>query len=510
MFRMAMLVVVTFVSVFPAQAQTVAQETVKGKLGFKLDQAARGAGGRDFWGAVLVARGGEILLAKGYGKADYAVVPNTPLTLFELASASKQVTATAILHLVQTGKLKVTDTLDTTWKGLPADKKKVQVHHLLTHTSGLSRKLGVPYSSKIERADYVKAMLKEPLVAEPGAVFAYSNVGYALLAAIVEEVSGGSFEAYCEKHLFAPAGLSDTGFINDQDLVKSGRASRRRMPRGRWTAARWYWGWGYKGMGGTVTTVIDLLKWDRALRGDTVLNEASRRALYTPYKSRYAYGWKVDVTDRGTRKVHHAGGVAGYGINVVRYLEEDVCVFVLTNDGRDAYAVTAALERHLFPSAKLQALIDVTPYKLPSPPILELPKTVFWSAAKSAERVWMSLHDGQHTVLKITAPASYLKKLIASLEQAIATREADDDGAPPRTEAGLYLQPYKKPLSRISLDEQLTLDIQSEYRGRDKDGNPVVDKRVLIVLKDAKHMQWPCMAKLNVAAARALLAQLKK
>ena len=179
------------------------------------------------------------------------------------------------------------------------------------------------------------------------------------------------------RHLFKPAKLDDTGFIGDRDLIKSGRASVRRSKQGgHWTAADWHWGWGYKGMGGVVTTVLDLYEWDRALRGDDVLDQASKRAMYTPEMGGYAYGWKVDVTERGTTKVHHSGGVAGYGTNLVRYLEEDVCVFVLSNDGRDAHTITGALERLLFSPPRLTAMIDVKPYTLGSPPIQKLPETV--------------------------------------------------------------------------------------------------------------------------------------
>ncbi|MEN8151214.1 MAG: serine hydrolase domain-containing protein, partial [Planctomycetota bacterium] len=141
---------------------------VAGALGRKLATAVAAAGGLDFWGAVLVAKDGEILLAKGYGKADYASTPNTPRTLFELASASKQVTAAAILHLEQKRKLAVTDSISKHVKGIPEDKHAITIHHLLTHTSGLSGKLGVPYNSPISRKAYFEKVLAPPPVAKPG------------------------------------------------------------------------------------------------------------------------------------------------------------------------------------------------------------------------------------------------------------------------------------------------------------------------------------------------------
>ncbi len=321
-----------------------------GELGKKLDAAVGEAGGADFWGSVLVAREGKILLAKGYAFADYGKTPNTPRTLFELASASKQVTAAAILHLQQKKKLSVDDTLDKVFKDVPKDKKTITLRQILTHTSGLSGMIGVPYASPIARGNYIEEMLAEPLGSEPGTKFEYCNAGYALLAAVVEEVTGGKFEEYCEKNLFGPAKLAETGFIGDRDLIKTGRASSRRTDEpGTFTAADWHWGWGYRGMGGVVTTVFDLLRWDQALRGDKILGDKAKKELYTPALENYACGWTVEPTRRGTRKAHHSGGVAGYGINIVRYLEDDAAIFVLSNDGARAYAVTGALEKLLFP-----------------------------------------------------------------------------------------------------------------------------------------------------------------
>ncbi len=333
----------------PVAAQKAKDGTVvDGKAGAELDAAVLKAA-PDFWGAVLVARKDEVLLAKGYGLADYESTPNTPRTLFELASASKQVAATAILHLEQKRKLKVTDTLGEFFKDVPEDKREIQLHHLLTHTSGISGNVGVPYASPIGRQQYVRDMLAEPLSSPPGERFEYCNVGYALLAAVVEEVSGKSFEDYVHKNLFKPAKLKDTGFITDRHLIKTKRASVRKSEQpGEWTAASWHWGWGYRGMGGVVTTVYDLLAWDRALRGDKLLGKKAKEKLYTPVEDGYAYGWKVHETRWGSRKAHHSGGVAGYGTNVVRYLDDDACVFVLSNDGKAAHQVSYELEQVLF------------------------------------------------------------------------------------------------------------------------------------------------------------------
>jgi CubicO group peptidase (beta-lactamase class C family) len=237
--------------------------------------------------------------------------------------------------------MKTTDTLDKYFPKASKDKKKVTIDHLLHHTSGLDPKLGVPYDWGGARDQYAEQMLAPALVDVPGEKWSYSNVGYALLAAIVEVVTNGSFEDYCRKELFAPARLEETGFVQDRDLIKSDRITKRKCDDGlpSWSAADWHYGWGYRGMGGVVSTAPDLLAWDRALRGTKILGEAAKKKLYTPTLEKYACGWIVDPGERGGTKVSHSGSVAGYRMQFARWLEDDLVVIVLPNDKEDPYAV---------------------------------------------------------------------------------------------------------------------------------------------------------------------------
>ncbi len=479
---------------------------VAGKLGEALARAVEESGGPDFWGAVLVAREGDVLLARGYGMADYGETPNTPHTLFELASASKQVAGAAVAHLVQRKKLALDATLGALFDDVPEDKSAITVRQLLTHTSGISGSIGVAYRSPIGRADYVRKMLAEPLAAAPGERFEYCNAGYALLAAIVEEVAGGTFEKYCEKHLFEPAKLKDTGFIGDRDLARSGRvASRRTNEPGEWTAAEWHWGWGYKGMGGVVTTVWDLLAWDRALRRRDPLDDDAKAILYTPEQASYAGGWRIDVTERGTRKAHHSGSVAGFGCNVVRWLEDDACAFVLSNDPRAAHAVSAALEALLFEPLRLRARVDVQPYELASELVHRIEGGLSWRAsAKRDELVVELVHadEKDHVLLEVRAPRSYAAKLAAELEHALAGR-APEAGEEAHVEARLYLQAYGASVPKVALEGGIAFDVKPEYRGRDAAGKELHDPRPLAILRTKS--AWPVMAFMNAAAARELL-----
>jgi CubicO group peptidase (beta-lactamase class C family) len=319
-------------------------------LAKEFDEAISNAtAGKPFWGTILAARKGQVVFVRGYGFADYERKPNTPESLFEIASASKQVTATAILRLEQQKKLKTTDSLGRFWKDVPKDKRKVTVQHLLNHTSGLDPTLGVPYAWPGSRDAYVKQMLEKPLVEEPGKKYSYSNVGYALLAAVVEETTGGTFEDYVRQELFARAGLEDTGFIGDERLVKSEHVTARRCSecRPEWSAARWMYGWGYRGMGGVVTTALDLHLWDRALRGKEILGEPAKAKLYQPALETYACGWKVERDGHGL-KAHHSGGVMGYVCQVTRWLDTDALVVILTSGEPNLRGIETAVANVLF------------------------------------------------------------------------------------------------------------------------------------------------------------------
>ncbi len=321
-----------------------------GKLYTKFDEVIRAAGGSDVWGSILVGHNNEIIFVKGYGKCNYASKDCDPLTLYELASLSKNFTAAAILHLQQNKKLKISDGVTSFFENISQDKNSITLHHLLTHTAGLSKEIGVPYTSRIERKSYVRKMLQEPLVAAHGTQHGYSNVGYALLAAVVEQVTDGTFQKYLKQNIFTSAGMNDTGFIGDRELIKSNHVSKRLTDDSKeWTAADWhYYGWGYKGMGGVVSTVLDLWCWSQVLRGDTILNEEMKKILFTPLLEDEACGWSIKSTSRKTRRAEHSGGVAGYGTHMAHFLDENSVIVVLSNDEMKAQKISQRLEDVLF------------------------------------------------------------------------------------------------------------------------------------------------------------------
>jgi CubicO group peptidase (beta-lactamase class C family) len=489
---------------------TFAVPTAAQDLGRRLDEAIQRSTGGGLWGAVLVAREGEVLLAKGYGFADYATTPNRPDTLFEIASASKQFTAVAILRLEQDGKLSTDASIAMFFKGVPADKQAITIAQLLNHTSGIAPETGIPYASPLAREAFVRKILAEPLQSPPGERFAYCNAGYALLAAIVEVVSERSFEEYMANDIFARAGLESTGLIGDRTLIESGRDSVRLTDGpSDWTAANWHWGWGYRGMGGVVTTVRDLLRWDRALRGDDILDDQAKRKLYAPGQGGYALGWIVATTPRGTTKVFHGGGVAGYACLYVRYLDEDAVIAILSNGRQNVGAVEAAITEILFPSPRVEVTLDATPYALNELRAAMLEGGLALDVKRDGDSVRITLRQGEHEALAIIAPAADARRMVRDLEQAIAVRAKDDDGGSPALEAGLYLNAYPVGMKRIELDESIRIVIMPRYVGRKEDGSTIVDERVILVVQDTGRGFWPSIVRMNQRAADDLLTRLR-
>lgn len=199
----------------PAQPRDDADAIIKGPLGQQLDQYLTRLAAYGFSGTALVAKDDQILLHKGYGLADVqSGIPNATRTVYDIASIAKQFTATAILKLEAQGKLKTSDQLSKYLPGAPADKKDIILHHLLTHTSGLQFECAG--ADKMNREQFIICNLESKLNAEPGKQYAYSNAGYGLLAAIIELVSGQSYEVYLREQLFKPAGTESTAFNGEE------------------------------------------------------------------------------------------------------------------------------------------------------------------------------------------------------------------------------------------------------------------------------------------------------
>lgn len=317
-------------------------DVVAGDIGARVDDYLTRLVPHGFSGAVLIARNGEVLLKKGYGLADRGRgVPYTASMPSCIGSVTKQFTGAAIVKLEMEGRLKTTDPIGKYFRIVPADKAGITIHHLLTHTAGLSGDLGGSDEEPIERDALVARVLAAPLESAPGERFEYSNEGYALAGAIVEIASGKGYEQYLREHVFLPAGMPNTGYLLPQWPLESlpvgygedkrewGRVYKRGwLPDGP--------GWFLRANGGIYSTLDDLYRWHVVL-GAPGLFTAEALAKYqgghvaTPGGERYGYGWGIERTRRGTRVIAHNGGNGTFFTDVRRYVDENVVIIAMTN-----------------------------------------------------------------------------------------------------------------------------------------------------------------------------------
>lgn len=302
-----------------------------------LRRAADSAG---FSGVVRVERGGKVLLDRVYAPAGQRGL--TTESAFWLASTTKQFTAAAILKLVDQGKLALSDSLYRLFRRLPRDARAITVAQLLTHTSGIAPSGAA--EGITERDAAVRAIFAEPLRRPPGDAYHYEDEDYTVLAAIVESVAGMPYEAFVERALLIPAGLTHTGFCGrlapNVAIAPSAGAPAVPPPcRSGSTPIDW----ADRGATGLVGTAGDLVKWARALRGGKVLSEASREELERgkvlvrregSSDVYYSFGARIYMNGDRRREVWHSGYDVRVGqSSTVRLIDNGLWIVVLANSG---------------------------------------------------------------------------------------------------------------------------------------------------------------------------------
>ena len=291
--------------------------------------------------SVLVVHDRRVVLARGYGLAEVeARTPVRPESNFRLASLSKQFTATAVMLLEAEGRLRYDQPVGELLPGLPPYARAATVRQLLTHTSGLpDYESFVPdeQTAQVHDAD-VPGLIARASGAKfaPGTRYDYSNTGYALLALVVERVSGERFADFLRRRVFVPLGMSATvaheagrstvrhrayGYTVDS-------AGVRRTDQSNTSATL--------GDGGIYSSAADLAKWDAALDRHALVGRAAQQLAWTPpalpagAPTTYGFGWFVD-RDAGTLRLTHHGESRGFTNAILRYPERRLTVVVLTN-----------------------------------------------------------------------------------------------------------------------------------------------------------------------------------
>jgi len=291
--------------------------------------------GHQFMGSVLVARGPQVLLSKGYGFANLEWdIPNAPSTKFRLGSVTKQFTAASILLLEERGKLSTRDPVKKYLPDAPAAWDKVTIFHLLTHTSGIPSFTGFPDYRKIEpfpatTAELVARFRDKPLEFEPGAKWNYSNSGYVLLTYLIEKITGGSYEKFVQENIFTPLAMRESGYDSNTAVIAH-RASGYVPAKDAFENAGFVHMSIPRGAGGLYSTTEDLFKWEQALFGGKLLKPASLEKMTTPFKQDYAFGLGVHTVG-GHKVIDHNGGIEGFNTALAYYPEDKLTVVVLAN-----------------------------------------------------------------------------------------------------------------------------------------------------------------------------------
>jgi len=219
--------VVLMLAIFGIYSLSAQEKSTENDLIVKIDNYLKAGIENGFSGALLVAKEGRILINNGYGIANKEKgILNTPNTVFDIGSNTKQFTGVAILKLVSLNKLQLIDSISEFFKNLPKDKKDITIHQLLTHSGGFVESIGRDFDN-ISREEFFQKVFESDLLHKPGSTYSYSNIGYSILARIIELISSLDYESFIIEYLFKPADMLQTGYTKaewNNDLFAIGYA----------------------------------------------------------------------------------------------------------------------------------------------------------------------------------------------------------------------------------------------------------------------------------------------
>jgi len=316
--------------------------------------------------SLAIVKNGEIVLAKGYGLANVEhQVPVKPETIFQSGSMGKQFTATAVMMLVEEGKLSLDDPITKFFPDGPEAWRNITVRHLLTHTSGLG-----DYPDDFDlRRDYTEDELVQriktlPLAFQPGAKWSYSNLAYVMLGVLIHRVSGKFYGDFLQERVFKPLGMTTARVISEADIVPN-RAAGYRLVNGELKNQNWVSPTlNTTADGALYLTVYDMAKWDAALYTEKLLKRSSLDQMWTAVKLNdgrtfpYGFGWGLGEV-HGHRIVEHGGSWQGFKSHISRYVDDKLTVVVFANQARAnpakiAHGVAAIFDAQLTPAPPTQ------------------------------------------------------------------------------------------------------------------------------------------------------------
>lgn len=289
--------------------------------------------------AVLLARGDEVLYRGACGQANLELgVPLMPDHVFRIGSVTKQFAAAAVLKLAEEGKLDLSDPLSRFVPDYP-NGDAVTVRMLLDHTSGIKSYTDVPglmdgpIRDDLNTAALIERFKDQPAEFEPGTGWKYNNSGYVLVGAVIEQVTGMPWHQYLQEALFSPLKLDHTRYGDPTASLIPGHVGGYTLNDGHWAPATFLSMTQPHAGGSLVSTVDDLLRWNRALHGGRVIGEAHYQQMIRPTKGAeppYGFGIEID-TLRGERVLRHGGGIPGFSAFLLYLPDSKITAAVLYN-----------------------------------------------------------------------------------------------------------------------------------------------------------------------------------
>ncbi len=304
-----------------------------------------------FSGVALIARKGQVLFEKAYGSADIETDrPNSTETRFLIYSTTKQLTAAAIMRLVKRGKLSLDDSVQTYIPEAPESWQPVNIHHLLTHTSGIPDRLNdlLTYYTGDDQSTLgavIEHIEDTALASKPGEAWRYSNFGYQILLVVLERAGGKSYGDLLQEEIFDEAVMTDSGIINP--------ANPRGQPKGSAPVEGLATGYNGEpenlsianslmyinlGAGGVYSTARYMLLYDDMLRKGEFLDCDTQMIMFTRgHEIRegvlYGYGWIIRDQGEGIYSFEHSGGTNGFTSQYIRVPRYELCIVLLSNYG---------------------------------------------------------------------------------------------------------------------------------------------------------------------------------
>ncbi len=289
---------------------------------------------------LLVSKNGKPVRTEGYGVSNLELyVPARPDTIFQSGSVGKQFTATAVMMLVEAGKVGLEDPLTRYFPDAPSSWSQVTVRELLSHTAGFT-----DYPKDFdEQKNYTEEELLRiveaiPLAYPPGTSWSYSNLGYLTLGILIHKVTGEFYGDFLQQRIFRPLHMSTTRIISEADIIPN-RSAGYRLVNGQWKNQEWVSpSLNTTADGSLYFSILDLAKWDAALYTESILKTSSLVQMWTvaplrngqPNSGHYGYGWFIEVQD-GHRVIEHEGEWQGFETQISRYVDDGLTVVVLTN-----------------------------------------------------------------------------------------------------------------------------------------------------------------------------------